>query len=78
MEGTTVGMEPIGILTAAKKKRKTAILPRMTGIAAPQAVLVVLEKEIATGTVTALETWCVERTTVGVESWTAVCGPKDP
>ena len=69
METTTVGIRPLGISTAAKKKRKTANLPRMTGIAAPQAVLVVLEKEIATRTVTALETWCVERTTVncGVE-----------
>ena len=35
----------------------------MTGAAAPQAVLVTLERETATPTVSVLETWCVEPTT---------------
>ena len=64
----------------------TAFLPRLTGIAALQAVLVVLEKEIVTMTMTALETWCVETTTVGIlkgtsssptQIWTVV-HPPDP
>ena len=47
----------------------------MTGAAAPQAVLVTLERETATPTSTVLETWCVEPTTAVEEHtqlWTVV------
>ena len=61
---------------------KIAILPTMTGVAAPQAILVVLEKETATLTVSASEAWCVEPTTVvaeHIQHWTVVrLLPRDP
>ena len=47
----------------------------MTGTAAPQAVLVMLEKETATVTMTVLESWCVDITTVvevRIQLWTVV------
>ena len=72
VETTTAGMEPIQQWTAVTTNLSNAILQRLTGIAAPQAVLVVREKEIVTTTMTALETWCVDRTTVGAELWTVV------
>ena len=45
----------------------------MTGAAAPQAVLVTLEMETATPTISVLESWCVEPTTAveeHIQLWT--------
>ena len=72
VEATTAEMEHIQQWIAVMTNLSNAILQRLIGIAAPQAVLVVLEKEIVTMTMTALETWCVDRTTVGAELWTVV------
>ena len=81
VEPTTVVEEHTQLWTVVKfKVLKIAILPTMTGAAAPQAIPVTLEKETATLTVNALETWCVDITTVAeelIQLWTVVW-PPDP
>ena len=81
VEPTTVVEELIQLWTVVKfKVLKIAILPTMTGAAAPQAIPVAWTKETATLTVSVLETWCVDITTAVVEHtqlWTVVW-PPDP